>query len=227
MAAPRRKNVSPKTGPRDELEQLANRVAALERQLEAPPASAPRAAAGSGSSADNPFQAEVEQRFKALPAEARQRPIGKIRGITYFRYDSGVGRGALTTDLDELLALPETAAAHSLAGLAHPVRIKLYRALLERSQHGLDSAGLMTAAGLNTTGQLYHHLREMEEVGLVMRRGRNLWAAHNLFCFAFAMVAAQGLMRSRGEGAVEEAAEAAAGRAAKRTPKARASAAAA
>jgi hypothetical protein len=40
----------------------------------------------------------------------------------------------------------------------------------------------------------------MEEVGLVVRRGRNLWAGVNLHAFALALVVGQYLMYWRGEG---------------------------
>lgn len=40
----------------------------------------------------------------------------------------------------------------------------------------------------------------MEEVGLVVRRGRNLWTTANLEAFALAMVVGQYLMHRRGEG---------------------------
>jgi hypothetical protein len=182
-------------GVRAELADLKARVAELERRL-----GEPRTATGERDEESNPFKKEVDARFAELPDAARRRPIGGVRGTHYFRVAHGVYSGSATTDLDNLLGLPAEALARSLAGLAHPVRIAIYRALLEGMEHGRDSANLLAAAGLNTTGQLYHHLREMEEVGLVVRRGRNLWAAENLFWFALAMTAAKGLMNWRGEG---------------------------
>lgn len=197
MAGSRRKSVAAATGVGGDLEQLKARVAALEERIEG----RQPAPAGGRDGETNPFKEAVDGRFAALPEAARRRPIGTLRGIHYFRVAHGVYSGGATTDLDHLLGLSAAALARSLAGLAHPVRIELYKALLASMERGQDSAGLLAAAGLNTTGQLYHHLREMEEVGLVVRRGRNLWAAENLFWFALAMTAAEGLMNWRGEGA--------------------------
>jgi DNA-binding transcriptional ArsR family regulator len=194
-----RKSVAAAPGIRGELEQLKARVAALEKGIEG----RRTAPAGEHSGERNPFKEEVDARFAELPEAARRRPIGKIGGTHYFRVGHGVYSGSATVYLDALLGLPSEALARSLAGLAHPARIEIYKALLERMEKGQDAASLLAAAGLNTTGQLYHHLREMEEVGLVVRRGRNLWAAENSFWFALAMTAARGLMTWRGEGVPE------------------------
>jgi len=153
--------------------------------------------------ADHPLAQRVEQQFEQASEEARRFPIGEVRAMSYFRLsrpdDNEYGRlmDDNTTGFDALLALSSDEAARSMAGLAHPVRLEIYKALLTGSK---DSAALIEAAGLNTTGQLYHHLREMEEVGLVVRYGRNRWGQANLQAFALALVAAQQLMRWRGEG---------------------------
>ena len=52
-------------------------------------------------------------------------------------------------------------------------RLALYRAVLERPA---TSGELMKAASLNTTGQLYHHLRELIGAGLIMQEGRDRYA---------------------------------------------------
>lgn len=195
MSEKARKSVATPRGVRSELEQLEARVAELERRL----GDMPAVNASGRTEEGNPFKQEVDARFAELPEDARRRPIGRIRGTAYFRVAHGVYSGGATTDLDDLLGPPSAVLARSLAGLAHPVRIEIYKALLANMERGQDSASLLAAAGLNTTGQLYHHLREMEDVGLVVRRGRNLWAAENLFWFALAMTAAKGLMNWRGD----------------------------
>ncbi len=139
----------------------------------------------------------VNERFDQLPPEARKRPIGQIRATFYFRAESSQLRGDPDANFDELLALPSDSLAKSFAGLSHPARIEIFKALLDGKK---DSNSLLKAAGLNTTGQLYHHLREMEEVGLVVRHGRNLWALENLHAFAMGLLAAKALMDWRGEG---------------------------
>jgi DNA-binding transcriptional ArsR family regulator len=145
----------------------------------------------------NPLAKEVDEHFAALDAAARTRPIGKIKAWFYFRSEHSQFLGDEEEELAALLALPSDALAGSLAGLAHPARIEIFKALLDGKK---DSNSLLKAAGLNTTGQLYHHLREMEEVGLVVRHGRNLWALENLHAFALAMVVGKALMDWRGEG---------------------------
>lgn len=51
-----------------------------------------------------------------------------------------------------------------LAALGHPVRLALLRAIL----HGRRTkAGLESLEGLGTTGQLYHHLKQLEAAGWV------------------------------------------------------------
>ncbi|HEX2034804.1 MAG TPA: helix-turn-helix domain-containing protein [Chloroflexota bacterium] len=151
----------------------------------------------------NPLAQQVEAAYEAASEEARRYPIGSVRLLAYFRlarpHQNEYARIAedVTAGFDTLLKLPSEGIARSLAGLAHPVRLELYKALLTGAQ---DSAALMEAAGLNTSGQLYHHLREMEEVGLVVRRGRNLWANVNLQAFAFALQVGKELMLWRGEG---------------------------
>ncbi len=152
---------------------------------------------------EHPLAERVEAKFEQASEEARRFPIGEVRALSYFRFsrpgDDEYGRllDEKTIGLDALLALSSDEAAHSMAGMAHPIRLEIYKALLTGSK---DSASLLEAAGLNTTGQLYHHLREMEEVGLVVRYGRNRWGQANLQAFALALVAAQQLMRWRGEG---------------------------
>jgi DNA-binding transcriptional ArsR family regulator len=151
----------------------------------------------------NPLSAAAEEQFATAPEAARRYPIGQVRALSYFRIhrpsDDEYGKyvNDHTAGFDALLALPADAIAKSLAGLAHPARIAIYKALLTGSK---DSASLLDAAGLNTTGQLYHHLREMEDVGLVVRRGRNLWTTANLEAFALALLVGQYLMNWRGEG---------------------------
>ena len=65
-------------------------------------------------------------------------------------------------------------AVRVLAALSSTPRLALYRAALDGP---VASAALMAAAGLNTTGQLYHHLRELVGVGLMAQEGRDRYAA--------------------------------------------------
>lgn len=59
-----------------------------------------------------------------------------------------------------------------LAALGHPVRLQLLQAIL----HGKSSkAALEKLEGFGTTGQLYHHLRILEEAGWVRSLERGVY----------------------------------------------------
>ncbi len=78
-----------------------------------------------------------------------------------------------SADANAVFALPAEGAMRVLAALSSAPRLALYRAALSGP---VTSAELMAAAGLNTTGQLYHHLRELVGVGLMMQEGRDRYA---------------------------------------------------
>lgn len=81
--------------------------------------------------------------------------------------------GASGPDADAVFAVPLDGSVRVLAALASMPRLALYRAVLE---HPATSGELMLAANLNTTGQLYHHLRELIGAGLVVQEGRDRYA---------------------------------------------------
>jgi DNA-binding transcriptional ArsR family regulator len=57
-----------------------------------------------------------------------------------------------------------------LAALGHPARARIVRSLLAGG--ALGTADLQEAAGLGSTGQLYHHLRSLTYCGLVEQDAR-------------------------------------------------------
>lgn len=73
-------------------------------------------------------------------------------------------------DGNAVFAVPPESIVRVLAALSSGPRLALYRAALAGP---VTSAELMAAAGLNTTGQLYHHLRELVGVGLMAQEGRD------------------------------------------------------
>ncbi|MEU8826542.1 helix-turn-helix domain-containing protein [Streptomyces sp. NPDC048636] len=75
-------------------------------------------------------------------------------------------QGALT---DGLLAADWAEHAASYAALGHPVRLTLLRAVLRGTR---SAAELQEVAGLNTTGQLYHHLKQLTATGWLQAEGR-------------------------------------------------------
>jgi hypothetical protein len=64
-------------------------------------------------------------------------------------------------------------AAVLLSALAHPIRLELLRRLLDGAR---STADLQEIPDLGTTGQLYHHLRDLQAAGLVVARSRNHYA---------------------------------------------------
>lgn len=64
-------------------------------------------------------------------------------------------------------------AAGALAALGHPVRLELIRRLLAGAHTTHELAEIPDLA---TSGQLYHHLRELQAAGLVQQRRRNDYA---------------------------------------------------
>jgi len=69
----------------------------------------------------------------------------------------------------KVLAQPWNQAAKVLAALGHPVRLELLRSvLLGRS----SSAELAELPGIGTTGQLYHHVKELQSAGWLRQEAR-------------------------------------------------------
>jgi len=64
-------------------------------------------------------------------------------------------------------------AAAVLAALGSPVRLEIIRRLLLGGQ---TSGELQEIPGLGTSGQLYHHLRDLQSAGLVVQRRRGRYA---------------------------------------------------
>ncbi|MBV9379865.1 MAG: winged helix-turn-helix transcriptional regulator [Streptosporangiaceae bacterium] len=72
--------------------------------------------------------------------------------------------------LPAMLAEGWADAAGALSALGHPVRLELVRRLLAGAHTTHELAEI---PDLGTSGQLYHHLRELQAAGLVVQRRRN------------------------------------------------------
>ncbi|GGM55734.1 ArsR/SmtB family transcription factor [Dactylosporangium sucinum] len=75
------------------------------------------------------------------------------------------------TPTGELLDLDWSELAPALAALAHPVRLRLLREILGGRRSVAD-----LGEGLGTTGQLYHHLRQLTAAGWLRAAGRGHYA---------------------------------------------------
>lgn len=71
----------------------------------------------------------------------------------------------ITLDVRAALDLDDEPRLAVLAALGHPARARIVRALLAGGPSG--TTALQEAAGLASTGQLYHHLRSLTHSGLV------------------------------------------------------------
>jgi hypothetical protein len=101
-----------------------------------------------------------------------QERIARLEGQIYGER-AVAANGAAGPDADAVFAVPLDGSVRVLAALASIPRLALYRAALD---HPATSGELMLAANLNTTGQLYHHLRELIGAGLLVQEGRDRYA---------------------------------------------------
>ncbi|WP_380164980.1 helix-turn-helix domain-containing protein [Jannaschia sp. R86511] len=83
--------------------------------------------------------------------------------------DGAAAQWQQTADADALLAQDWDGPAAVVAALGHPVRLRLLQELLR----GRSSAAELTeAAGTGSSGQTYHHLRQLVATGWVRQGGR-------------------------------------------------------
>ncbi|WP_405797410.1 ArsR/SmtB family transcription factor [Streptomyces sp. NBC_01506] len=152
--------------------ELEERVAELERRLAAlertgTPSEPPRAERPGGRATDDVFLPleHLEQQLAAAGADAG--------GVTYtgsvLLPTGHPYRWQFTELTDDLLDADWSVAADPFAALGHAVRLRLLREIL---------GGLRTAAELaelddiGTTGQIYHHLRQLTGAGWLRTTAR-------------------------------------------------------
>jgi DNA-binding transcriptional ArsR family regulator len=109
-----------------------------------------------------------QQLEKALYAVAQDTPIighfgavnieGKPHSWWSIRYDNAVPK---------LLTNPDYKVAQILSVLGSEVRLAILRHLLDAPK---TAAEIVAALSLKTTGQAYHHLRELERAGYVKQK---------------------------------------------------------
>lgn len=164
----------------DRLRRLESRVAALEAVAPSatgsPAAEGTRGAVGTAGTAAAPADTDPQSgldpdTFWALHGLRSRlgRPGGvlftgsvSLSGNRNYEWQQGFG-------LDAVLDADWSEVSDALAALAHPVRLALLRAVLQ----GVGTAAdLAEVEGLGTTGQLYHHLRQLVAAGWLRSPGR-------------------------------------------------------
>ncbi|TAG80090.1 MAG: ArsR family transcriptional regulator [Betaproteobacteria bacterium] len=85
----------------------------------------------------------------------------------------------IESDTSTLLASDWSVAHAPLAALAHPIRLLVLKALIEGKR---DTQSLASLPDMGTTGQLYHHLKELEAAGWIRqpRRGEYIVLAERV-----------------------------------------------
>ncbi|MDQ3655899.1 MAG: helix-turn-helix domain-containing protein [Chloroflexota bacterium] len=139
--------------------------------------------------------AAIDERVEKEGINPKDQPVGQVEINALLRIPGNTWGYGDSFTLEDLLGASPDALAKGIGGLAHPVRITLFKALLTGPK---ESPELLAIAELNTTGQLYHHLQAMADVGLVERRGRSLWASQNPGAFVLLMAAGKILADWRG-----------------------------
>ncbi|UYQ63101.1 ArsR/SmtB family transcription factor [Streptomyces peucetius] len=147
---------------------LEKRVAELERRMAALEGAAPTVAAP----AEGDFWAleGLKQQLAQAGEAAADGGVlftGAVRLPTQERYEWQYG--VLTADVLGEDAGDRSQTAESLAALGNAVRLRLLREILGGRRTAAELAEL---EGLGTTGQIYHHLRQLTGAGWLHTTGR-------------------------------------------------------
>lgn len=151
----------------EQLSELEQRVARLEN------ATAPRSSAPTSRTGGDTFWALEGLRGRA-PEDAAGAVLfaGIVDLPTGEHYEWQQGH-PVTDVLHQELDQDWTGTATSLAALGHPVRLLLLHAIL----HGTRTAAELTGLdGVGTTGQIYHHLRQLGGAGWLRTTSRGQYA---------------------------------------------------
>jgi hypothetical protein len=149
----------------ERLAALEARVAVLEagRGPASRPASRPASGPAHGPALDPDTFWALEGLHARVPAPGAVLIVGDVElpGGHAARWQEGAAT-------DDLLDADWERAADLLAALAHPVRLQLVRHVLR----GVESARELTEIeGMGTSGQVYHHLRQLVAAGWLRNRG--------------------------------------------------------
>ncbi|GIW35650.1 helix-turn-helix transcriptional regulator [Meiothermus sp.] len=101
------------------------------------------------------------------------RPGGEVVFAGYAELASGSWGWQWGLPVGELLSAPWAEVAETLAALGHPLRLEILRAVLNGQSNTQD---LQHLAEIGTTGQLYHHLKELQGAGWLKVGKRGTYA---------------------------------------------------
>ncbi|MGW2171045.1 ArsR/SmtB family transcription factor [Streptomyces sp. NPDC001705] len=146
------------------MEQLEHRVADLERRLAALEEAGERPAPRPGEGDFWALEGLKEQLAELGAADGGVLFTGSVRLPTGEQY--AWQHGALT---EGLLDADWAESAEVFAALGHPVRLRLLREILGGRRTAAELAEL---EGVGTTGQIYHHLRQLTGAGWLHTTGR-------------------------------------------------------
>nr|WP_241385566.1 metalloregulator ArsR/SmtB family transcription factor [Rhodococcus sp. CH91] len=119
--------------------------------------------------------ADLERRVRILEGDA-PRPAAAVPGgngsVTYGGAVSlhGTVRWNIEYDAEASLALDPATVAGVLDALGNPTRLEIVRTLLRGPATATE---LQDAAGLSSSGRLYHHLRALSAARVVEQESRN------------------------------------------------------
>lgn len=150
----------------ENLDELAERLTAVEQRLAALEAGAPAAAEPSMLS---------EEVFWVV--DGIRRRVAEEGGAVIFAGSVQVAEGPVEWQYgrtaDDLLAADWSPSAKDLAALGHPVRLALLQAVLSGTRTVGDLAERLE---MGSTGQLYHHLNQLSARGWLVSGGRGSYS---------------------------------------------------
>lgn len=149
------------------------RVAALERRLAAVEKSV--GLTGSGGRRKK-AKAKVGRELLRSLSESASKPREGRSGEVVYGGSCRLGEAeylyAREHRLEDVLAVDREGAGRVLASLGNPARLELVLALLEAPRSAQELGALLSEG---STGQLYHHLRELQSVGLLLQPKRGVY----------------------------------------------------
>jgi ArsR family transcriptional regulator, arsenate/arsenite/antimonite-responsive transcriptional repressor len=161
----------------DQLADLAERVSALETALQSVLESGP-VAPGGAAAAEAPGVLDTALLERLQHRSGPRFEDGSTQGSVLYAGAAQLGGGTYAWQMERpvpgLLATDDDLIAGTLAAIANPTRVRLLKAVLAGAHEIHD---LQEALGGVSTGQLYHHLKELTAAGLIRQRSRGRYEA--------------------------------------------------